>query len=96
MNYNFGSDAKDHPSILNLYTEYRFFKRKNVKVLIQAYDLFNQYAGLTRVIDETTITDTRSGRLGRLFLVSFNVCLAKYGRGRVKNTPLIKRTISSE
>jgi hypothetical protein len=83
MNYNFGSNIKDNPSILNLYAEYRFFKRKNVNVRMQAYDLFNKYTGLTRTVHETTITDTRSSRLGRLFLLSVNVRLAKYGGSRV-------------
>jgi outer membrane receptor protein involved in Fe transport len=82
INYNFSQSLKDNPLILNLYAEYRFFKKKNLNLRMQAYDLFNKYTGLTRTINGTTITDSRSSRLGRLFLLSANVRLNKYGGGK--------------
>ena len=81
FNYNFGGTNLKNPAILNLFVDYRFFKKKNVTLKMQAFDVFDKYNGLTRVIRETTITDTRSQKLGRYYLLSISVRLAKFGNG---------------
>lgn len=81
INYGFSSNVNSNPLILNLYTEYRFLKGKRATVRFQGYDLFNQNTGITRTINETTITDSRNNRLARYFLLSFNYRMQKFGGG---------------
>ena len=50
-------------------------------VRFQGFDLFNQNTGITRTVNETTITDSRVLRLARYFLLSANIRLAKFGGG---------------
>jgi hypothetical protein len=81
INFNFGGTTKVNPSVLGLSAEYKMLTRKNLSFKLQVYDLFNKYAGLTRTIQGTTITDTRTSRLGRFFLLSANYRLSKFGKG---------------
>ncbi|HEX2628960.1 MAG TPA: TonB-dependent receptor, partial [Chitinophagaceae bacterium] len=78
INYGFSSSVNANPVILNLYAEYRFLK-KRATVKLQGYDLFNQNTGINRTIYETTITDSRSNRLARYFLLTFNYRVQKFG-----------------
>jgi hypothetical protein len=78
INYGFSSNVNSNPVILNLYTEYRFLKGKMATIRLQGYDLFNQNTGITRTINETTITDSRNNRLARYFLITFNLRLQKF------------------
>jgi hypothetical protein len=79
INYGFSSNVNSNPLILNLYTEYRFLKGKRATLRFQGYDLFNQNTGITRTINETTITDSRNNRLARYYLLSFNFRMQKFG-----------------
>ena len=47
-------------------------------IRLQGYDLFNQNTGISRTVNETTITDSRNNRLARYFLVTFNLRLQKF------------------
>lgn len=85
INYNFSSNVNSNPLILNLFMEYRFLKNKLATVRIQGFDLFNENTGITRTIDETMIVDSRSNRLSRYFLLSFNYRLQKFGGGKGGN-----------
>jgi len=78
INYGFSSNVNANPVILNLYAGYRFLK-KRATVKLQGYDLFNQNTGINRTIYETTITDSRSNRLARYFLLTFNYRVQKFG-----------------
>ena len=79
INYGFVGSANTNPTILNLYTEYRFLKAKMLTVRFQGFDLFNQNTGIARTVNETTITDSRVLRLARYFLLSVNIRMAKFG-----------------
>jgi hypothetical protein len=78
INYGFSSSVNSNPVILNLYAEYRFLKNR-ATVKLQGYDLFNQNTGINRSIYETTITDSRSNRLARYFLLTLNYRVQKFG-----------------
>jgi hypothetical protein len=83
LNYGFSGSVASNPSILNLYTEYRFLKGKRLTLRLQGFDLFNKNTAIVRTINETTITDSRTNRLGRYFLLTANIRMAKFaGRGR--------------
>jgi hypothetical protein len=85
INYGFSQSVAANPAILNLYTEYRFLKKKNLTIRLQGFDLFNKNTGITRTINETTVTDSRTTRLARYFLLTANIRLAKFvGNGRMR------------
>ncbi|MEO8404933.1 MAG: hypothetical protein ABI480_10065, partial [Chitinophagaceae bacterium] len=94
INYGFSSSVNSNPVILNVYTEYRFLKNKRATLKLQGYDLFNQNTGITRTINETTITDSRNNRLARYFLLSFNFRMQKFAGG-VRNSNNINRPKNS-
>lgn len=81
INYGFSSSVNSNPAILNVYTEYRFLKAKMLTVRFQGFDLFNNNTGITRTVNETTVTDSRTVRLARYFLLSANIRLAKFAGG---------------
>jgi hypothetical protein len=81
INYGLVGSANTNPTILNLYTEYRFLKGKMLTVRFQGFDLFNQSTGITHTVNDGTITDSRTLKLGRYFLLSANIRLAKFGGG---------------
>ncbi len=78
LNYGFGGGVASNPSILNVYTEYRFLKGKMMTVRLQGFDLLNESTGITRTVNGNTITDSRTNRLGRYFLLSVNMRLSKF------------------
>ncbi|RYZ24704.1 MAG: hypothetical protein EOO10_20130 [Chitinophagaceae bacterium] len=78
INYGFSSRVNSNPSILNVYAEYRMLKGKMLTLRMQGFDLFNNNTGITRTVNETTITDSRTVRLARYFLFSANIRLAKF------------------
>ncbi|MDB5206546.1 MAG: outer rane beta-barrel protein [Flavisolibacter sp.] len=85
INYGFSSSVNSNPAILNVYAEYRFLKAKMMTVRLQGFDLFNENTGITRTVNETTITDSRTNRLARYFLLSVNIKMAKFaGANRVR------------
>ena len=81
INYNFGGATRVNPSLLGLSAEYKMLARKNLSVKFQAFDVLNKYAGVSRTIQGTTITDTRTERLGRFFLLSLNYRISKFRSG---------------
>lgn len=81
INYRFNTSVNSNPTILNVFAEYRFLKAKMMTIRFQAFDLFNQNVGIVRTINSNTITDSRTNRLGRYFLLSANVRLAKFSGG---------------
>ncbi|CAN5759849.1 outer membrane beta-barrel protein [soil metagenome] len=81
LNYSYGGSGNENPSILNLSAEYRFLKKKNLTVKFQAFDIFDKYTGLQRRINASTITDVRTSRLGRFFLLSASFRVNKFAGG---------------
>ncbi|WP_207533218.1 outer membrane beta-barrel protein [Desertivirga arenae] len=73
------SSGNPNPSILNLYTEYRFLKGNMGALRFYAFDLFNENTGISRDVFGDEIIDSRSNRLGRYFLMSFVLRVRKFG-----------------
>lgn len=82
VNYGFSGNVASNPSILNLFMEYRFLKGKKLTLRLQGFDLFNRNTGIVRTVNETTITDSRTNRLGRYFLLTANMRLSKFAGRR--------------
>ncbi|HJY21624.1 MAG TPA: TonB-dependent receptor [Hanamia sp.] len=87
INTGYISTVNSNPVLLNLYVERRFLKRNMGTLRLQGFDLFNQSTGISRTVNGTTITDVQNERLGRYFLLSFNLRLQKFGGKRFQRTP---------
>lgn len=84
FNTGFLSTKNTNPTLLNLYLEHRFLKNNKGTLRLQGYDLFNQNTGISRDVNGTTVTDYQNNRLGRYFLLTFNLRLQKFA-GRQPN-----------
>jgi hypothetical protein len=78
INTGFISTVNSNPAILNLYLERRFLKGNKGTLRLQEYDIFNQNTGISREVNGTTVTDIQNNRLGRYFLLTFNLRLQKF------------------
>lgn len=88
INSGYISTVNSNPALLDLYVERRFLKRNMGTLRLQGFDLFNQNTGISRSVNGTTITDSQNERLGRYFLLSFNLRLQKFtGSRQFQRTP---------
>jgi hypothetical protein len=84
----FVSAVNTNPALLSLFVEYRFLKKNAGTIRVQGFDLFNESNGISRTVNGTTITDSQNERLGRYFLLSFNLRLQKFaGSRQYQRTP---------
>jgi len=85
VNTGFISTVNSNPMLVNLYIERRFLKKNIGKIRIHGFDLLDQNTGISRTVNGTTITDVRNNRLGRYFLLSFNLRIQKFGGKKSDN-----------
>ena len=78
INKGFISTVNTNPTLLNVYLERRFLKNNKGTLRLQGYDLFNQNTGISREVNGTTVTDYQNNRLGRYFMLTFNLRLQKF------------------
>ena len=78
------SSQNTNPLILTSYIERRFLKNNKGTLRIQGFDLLNQNTGLSRDINGSIETISQNNRLGRYFLLTFNLRLQKFA-GRAPN-----------
>jgi hypothetical protein len=78
INQGFSSTVVKNPTLLSTYLEYQFLKKDIASFRFQAFDLFNENAGITRTVSGNQIIDTRTNRLGRYFMLSFTLRLQKF------------------
>lgn len=81
INSGFDNAIVKNPTILRLFTEYRFLKGNKGTLRLDAYDIFNENTGISRDVFDNLIIDRQINRLGRYFMLSFNLRLNKFGGG---------------
>lgn len=81
INSGFDNGIVKNPTILRLYTEYRFLKGNNGTIRFEGNDLFNQNTGISRDVFDNIIIDRQINRLGKYFMLSFFYRLNKFGGG---------------
>ncbi|MEJ7780543.1 MAG: outer membrane beta-barrel protein [Daejeonella sp.] len=81
VNSGFDNSIIRNPTILGLFAEYRFLKGNRGTLRLDAFDLFNQNTGISRDVFDNIIVDRQINRLGRYFMLSFNMRLSKFGGG---------------
>jgi hypothetical protein len=78
LNHGFSSTVVENPTLLSTYVEYQFLKKNAASFRFQAFDLFNENAGISRTVSGNQIIDTRTNRLGRYFMLSFTMRLQQF------------------
>ena len=79
INSGFDNGIIRNPTILRLYTEYRFLKGNSGSLRFEGNDLLNQETGITRDVFDNVIIDRQINRLGRYFLLTFTLRMNKFG-----------------
>ncbi len=78
INTGLASSVSRNLAIMNASIEQQLFKKKNGILKLAAFDLFKQNSNINRSVNANSITDTRSNRLTRYFMLSFTYRLQKF------------------
>jgi hypothetical protein len=95
INYGLNAAVSRNLAILNASIERQVFKKKNGVIKFSALDLLNQNTNINRTVSANAITDTRTNRLARYFLLSFTYRLQKF-RGQKPQNPGFRGMMPSE
>ncbi len=79
VNSGFDNSIIKNPTILGAHIEYRFLKSNAARIRFEAFDLLNENTGISRDVFDNIIIDRQVNRLGRYFMLSFNMTLRKFG-----------------
>lgn len=78
INNGLSGDVGMNVALLNASIEKQLFKKKNGIIRLQAFDLFDQNSSISRSVNANSITDSRSNRLTRYFMLSFTYRIQKF------------------
>ncbi|NJO24572.1 MAG: outer membrane beta-barrel protein, partial [Bacteroidia bacterium] len=78
INKGFAGVASANPFIMNGFIEKQLFKKKSGSIKLQAFDLLNQNVSVNRTVNANAISDTRTNRLGRYYMLTFSFRLSKF------------------
>ncbi len=73
LNNGYSNNVATNPLIINGTLEKQILKNKNASLRLQAFDLLNENTNVSRSVNsnDASITDTRTNRLQRYFMLSF-------------------------
>ena len=74
----YGSVSGENPTLLNIYIEKAFGKNDRAVFRLQSFDLLNQNSGIMSEVNANDTFYMKTDRLGRYFLVSFNLRLQQF------------------
>ncbi|MBS1741467.1 MAG: outer membrane beta-barrel protein [Bacteroidetes bacterium] len=78
FNSGYTGNVNANPRIINATVEKQFLKKKNLSVKLQAYDILNENNGVSRTVKDNYITDTRTNRLARYYMLTLVFRLNKF------------------
>lgn len=78
INNGLASNVSKNPVLMNASLEQQLFKKKNGIIKFSAFDLFKQNTNISRSIYGSSITDTRTNKLTRYFLLTFTYRIQKF------------------
>lgn len=78
-NTGYENSIDANPFIINTYIEKQFLKDKSGAIRLHAYDLLDEQVSISRSVTESSISDTRTNRLARYFMLSFTYKFQKFG-----------------
>ena len=88
INNGLTGDVGQNVALLNASIEKQLFKKKSGIIRFQAFDLFNQNSNISRTVNANSITDSRSSRLTRYFMLSFTYRIQKFSGKQAQAKPL--------
>ena len=71
FNSGYASNVNSDPLLINTTIEKQLFKKKTGSIKLQGFDLLNENTNVSRTVNGNSITDSRSNRLGRYYMLSF-------------------------
>ena len=78
INNGYANNVIANPLIINATLEKQFLKKKNASLKLQAFDLLNENINVNRTVTAYSITDTRTNRLQRYFMLSIVFRFSKF------------------
>ena len=78
INNGLANSVSRNLTLMNASLEKQLFKKKNGIFKLSGYDLFKQNTNISRNVSANSITDTRTNKLTRYFLLSFTYRLQKF------------------
>ena len=78
INDGYTDNVTANPFIINAALEKQFFEKKNFSLKLQALDMLNENTSVSRNVTGSAITDTRTNRLGRYFMLTAILRLNKF------------------
>jgi hypothetical protein len=78
FNQGYADNVNSSPLLINATIEKQLFKKKNASIKLQGFDLLNENTNVSRTVTGTAITDSRSNKLGRYYMLSFIFRLNKF------------------
>ncbi len=93
FNQGYSTNVGSNPFIINATLEKQFLTSKNASIKLQAFDLLNENTNVSRSVNANsgTITDTRTNRLQRYFMLSLVYRFNKFS-GASKGGPGFQQT----
>jgi hypothetical protein len=81
FNSGYGAGINANPFVINTYVEQKFLKQQRGTIRLQAFDLLNQQTNVSRTVSESMVTDSRTNRLGRYFMLLVTYKFQKFAMG---------------
>ena len=78
INSGYADNVSSDPLIINATLEKQLFAKKNASLKLLAFDLLNENTNVNRSVTAYSITDTRTNRLTRYFMLSFVFRFSKF------------------
>jgi hypothetical protein len=78
VNNGLATNVSQNPVLMNASLEQQLFKKKNGIIRFSAYDLFKQNTNISRTANLNYISDVRTNKLTRYFMLTFTYRLQKF------------------
>ncbi|MBP3943504.1 TonB-dependent receptor [Sphingobacteriaceae bacterium WQ 2009] len=82
FNNGYGGNLSNvNPFVINSYLEKKFLKANRGTFRLAAFDLLNQQTNISRSVSDMLISDSRTNRLARYFMLTFTYKFQKFAGG---------------
>ena len=92
INKGLAESVNTNQALLNASLEKEIFKKKNGFIRFSGFDIFKQNSNVSRQVSGNFITDTRTNRLTRYFMLSFTYRLNRFRTSKNTGAPPIPGT----
>jgi len=80
INQGYNNIGTDNPFIMNAALELMLFKKRNINIQLQAFDIFKEANSVNQLVTGNTVTNTQYNYVSRYLIVSFSVPIQKFGK----------------